>query len=191
MAVEVRQMLTPADVERMVNSGELSQDEFWEFANGEIVWLAPAHHPQGVICTLISYQLVGFARGIGAVVFDGQAGFWVGNHFQQLRAPDVSLVTQKRRHIVANGAFSSEAPDLAVEVLSDEQFGRAYALNKLDEYFAAGAKVVWFADYRDESVREHVAGEVDYRIYHGDAEITLDAIAPGFRCRVSEFFPDD
>jgi Uma2 family endonuclease len=191
MAVEVRQMLTPADVERMVRCGELSQDDFWEFVNGEIVWLAPVNHPQGVICMLIGYQLVGFAKKIGGLVFDGQAGFWVGQDFQQLRAPDVSLVTKERRSIVVDGGFTREAPDLAVEVLSDDQFGRAYALTKLTEYLAAGAKVVWFVDHRDRSVREHLAGTADYRIFHGDAEITLDAITPGFRCRVSEFFPED
>ncbi|HEY8691340.1 MAG TPA: Uma2 family endonuclease [Chloroflexota bacterium] len=191
MAIEVKTRLTPADIERMVASGELSQDEFWEFVNGEIVWLAPAHHPQGVICMRIGSKLVPFADEIRGLVFDGQAGFWVGNNFQQLRAPDVSLVTRERRHIVANGTFSREAPDLAIEVLSDEQFGRAYAVTKLDEYFAAGAKAVWFVDYRDSSVHEHLSNRAEHRIYHGDAEITLDTIAPGFRCRVSEFFPED
>jgi Uma2 family endonuclease len=189
MAVEVKRMLTPADVERMVCSGELRQDEFWEFVNGEIVWLAPAHNPQDVIRARIGHQLVPFADAIGGLVFDGQAGFWVGDHFHQLRAPDVSLVSKERRHIVAEEGFNSEAPDLAVEVLSNDQFNRAYSLTKLEEYVAAGAKVVWFVDYRDRSVREHLANEAEYRVYHGDAEITLDRIAPGFRCRVSAFFP--
>jgi Uma2 family endonuclease len=191
MAIEVKTRLTPADVERMVDRGELPQDDFWEFANGEVVWLAPVHHPQGTICALIIYELVTFAKRIGALVFDGQAGFWVGKNFQQLRAPDVSLVTKERQHIVVHRGFIGEAPDLAVEVLSDDQFSRAYALSKLDEYFAAGAKVVWFVDYRDKSVREHLAGQAEYRVYHSDAEITLDAITPGFRCRVSDFFPQD
>src|SRR5690348_4220155 len=124
MAVEVKQLLTPEDIERMVRCGELSQDDFWEFVNGEIVWLAPAAHPQGVICAYIGAKIVPFAREIGGLAFDGQAGFWVGDHYQQLRAPDVSLLTRERRHIVANGRFSAEAPDLAVEVLSDDQFGR-------------------------------------------------------------------
>jgi Uma2 family endonuclease len=191
MAIEVKPRLTRADVERMVKSGELPQDEFWEFVNGEIVWLAPVNHPQGAICALISYQLVGFAKQIGATVFDGQAGFWVGDDFQQLRAPDVSLVTKERRHIVVDEAFTQEAPDLAVEVLSKDQYGRAYQLVKLEEYFAAGSKVVWFVDHRDKSVREHIAGQSEYRVYHAGAEITLDAIAPGFSCPVREFFPAD
>src|SRR5690348_3633130 len=117
MAIEVKPRLTRADVERMVKSGELPQDEFWEFVNGEIVWLAPVNHPQGVICARIVAKLVPFGDEIGAMVFDGQAGFWVGDDFQQLRAPDVSLVTKERRHIVVDEAFTQEAPDLAVEVL--------------------------------------------------------------------------
>jgi Uma2 family endonuclease len=189
MAVELKTRLTPADVERMVASGELSQDEFWEFVNGEIIWLAPAAHPQAAICAYILAEVVPFARQIEGMAFDGQAGFWVGDHYQQLRAPDISLVVKERLGIVQEGRFSREAPDLAVEVLSDDPYGRAYQLVKLDEYFSGGAKVVWFVDHRDRSVREHLRDEPEYRVYKGDAEITLDAIAPGFRCPVSQFFP--
>jgi len=191
MAIEVQRVLTRADVEQMVRTGELRQDDFWEFVNGEIVRLAPAFDPQGPICALIIAEIVPFARQIHGRVGDGQTGFWVGEHFQQLRAPDVSLVTKERLHIVQQQGFNTAAPDLAVEVLSGSEFGRAYSVTKLNEYFAAGSKVVWFVDSRDRSVREHFPNETEFRVYRGDAAITLDAIAPGFSCPVSRFFPEE
>jgi Uma2 family endonuclease len=57
------------------------------------------------------------------------------------------------------------------------------------EYLAAGAKVVWLADPDAKTVRVYEAGKAEYVIYSGDAEITLDAIGPGFRAPVSVFFP--
>ena len=190
MAIEVRRRLVPADIERMIACGELSQDEFWEFANGEIVWLAPAHYPQPVICTLISAELVPFGKRIGALVFDSNGGFMVGQHNQQLRAPDVSLVTRERLNMIRRGGFQTAAPDLAVEVLSDDQLGRAYKHTKIAEYFAAGARVVWFVDYRTQSVSVYEPGRAEITTYSASEDITLDQIAPGFSCRVSAFFPE-
>jgi Uma2 family endonuclease len=83
-----------------------------------------------------------------------------------------------------------EAPDLAVEVLSQEQQGEAYARPKVAEYLAAGSKVVWLVDYEARNVRSYQAGKAEYTVYSGDDVITLDAIAPGFSAPVSAFFPE-
>ena len=188
MAIEVKPFLTPDLVEAMIRNGELNSDDMFEVVNGEIVWLAPALNRHGMICTLIIGELVPFARSIGATMADGQTGFWVGDRQRQLRSPDVALVSKERSDILREDGFNRGAPDLAVEVLSKAQFGAAYAHGKQAEYFAAGAKVVWLVDPANGSVREHFANETEYRIYRGDAEITLDAIAPGFHCPVSRFF---
>jgi Uma2 family endonuclease len=190
MAVEVRKLLTPADVEAMVHSGELGPNDIYEVVNGEIVWMAPAHDPQPAIYAEIIGALHAFARSIGARIEDSSAGFWVGADRQQLRGPDVSLIAKDRLDIVRTDRFNQGAPDLAVEVLSEGQFGENYVRTKVPEYFAAGAKVVWFVDHRNRSVRVYEPGKHEVTIYSADAEITLDQIAPGFRCRVSEFFPN-
>ncbi|HEU0166557.1 MAG TPA: Uma2 family endonuclease [Chloroflexota bacterium] len=188
MAIEVKRLLTPDDVERMVRCGELDESSFWEFVNGEVVWMAPAFEPQGMIVMHIATKVVPFADSIGAYVSDGQAGYWVDHGYRQLRSPDFSLIAGERREMVRTDAFMRGAPDLAVEVLSKGQLGEACAVEKRDEYFAAGGKVVWIVNPGDKTVREYIAGGDEYRVYSGDAEITLDAIAPGFRCPISEFF---
>ncbi|MDE3074231.1 MAG: Uma2 family endonuclease [Chloroflexota bacterium] len=190
MAV-VKPRLTPADVDDMVKRGEIDPDAFFELVNGEIVWLTPAHSPQPMICMLIGSQLVPFAQRIGAVVLDSSAGFMVGPGHQQLRGPDVSLVTKERRHTIREDGWNTEAPDLAVEVLSEGQFGEGYAVAKIDEYLQAGGKVVWLVDPRSRTVRVHERNRSEYLVYSAEQDITLDQIAPGFRCRVSEFFPEE
>ena len=187
--IEVKQLLTPADVERMLLSGELDWDDSFELVNGEIVPVAPVHSPHSRVCIRIIVALDPFARSIGAKLLDSSVGCIVGEHRQQLRAPDVSLISRERLSILTGG-FVQGAPDLAVEVLSGGQHGEAYARPKLAEYFAAGSKVVWFADLRTQTVREYLSDQREYRLYRGDAAITLDAIAAGASFPVSSFFMD-
>ncbi len=141
--VVVKPLLTPYDIERMPERGELDPDAFFELVDGEIIWLAPAHSEHGRVCSTITVRLGPFAESIGAALLDGQTGFMVGERRQQLRCPDVALVTRERLHILPRKGFAREAPDFAVEVLSDDQMGEAYAKPKVAEYFAAaGAKLV-------------------------------------------------
>lgn len=188
--IEVKQLLTPADVERMLRDGELDWDDMFELVNGEIVPVAPVNVPHSQVCIRIILALGPFARGIGAQLLDSSVGVMVGDNLQQLRGPDVSLVSRERMSILRGDGFARGAPDLAVEVLSGGQHGEAYARPKLAEYFAAGAKVVWFADLRTQTVREYLPGHREYRLYSGDAPITLDAIATGASFPVSSFFVD-
>jgi len=114
----------------------------------------------------------------------------VGARRQQVRSPDVSLVTRQRLHILPPGkVLATEAPDLAVEVLSPEQHGEAHARPKVAEYLAAGAKVVWLVDPDSTTVRAYEPNRDEYAIYSADTEINLDQIAPGFSAPVGSFLP--
>ncbi len=187
--VVVKPLLMPADVERMIERGELDGDAFFELVDGEIIWLAPAYSYHGNICANLIGELAPFARSIGARLFDGQTGFMVGERRQQLRCPDVALVTKERLHILPDEGFATAAPDFAVEVLSREQYGEAYAKPKVAEYFAAGARLVWLVDPRNRTVRAYQPGRDTYELHSPDSEVTLDPIGPGFRAPVASFFP--
>src|SRR5436309_813285 len=111
---------------------------------------------------------------------------------ENLRAPDVSLTLKDRRSIFGpHRIWGIGAPDLAVEVLSPEQYGEPYARQKVPEYLNAGAKVVWLVNPENRTVRVFEAGSDEVRVYSGDAEVTLDQLAPGFRAPISAFFPGD
>jgi len=114
----------------------------------------------------------------------------VGAGRQQLRGPDVALVTEDRLYILDRSrTWGSEAPNLAVEILSPEQHGEAYTCPKVAEYLAAGARVVWLVDPDSRTVRVYEADRSEYAIYSTDTEINLDSIAPGFSANVRSFFP--
>jgi Uma2 family endonuclease len=183
-------LLKPTDVERMLKCGEIDPDATWELVNGEIVWLSPASNYHSQVCALIIALLVPFAQRIGGRVLTEGAGFMVGPRLQQMRSPDVSLVSRERLHILPRDrVLGTAAPDLAVEVLSPEQHGEAYARPKVGEYLAAGAKVVWLVDPDARTVRVYEPNRDDYAIYSAEAEITLDQIAPGFSAPVRSFLP--
>jgi Uma2 family endonuclease len=183
-------LLKVDDVERMLQHGEIDPDSNWELVDGEIVYLSPTNPYHGQVVIAIGVALADFARQIGAALTGADSGFRVGDRHQQLRGPDVALVTQLRLNIIARGqTWGSEAPDLAVEVLSPEQHGEAYARPKVAEYLAAGAKVVWLVDPDSRTVRAYEPNRDEFAIYTSDTEISLDAIAPGFSAPVASFFP--
>lgn len=190
MAIVMTKRLTPQDVLDMVNRGELPTDDPWELVDGEIVWLTRSKFREARICAEISGILYPFAKTIGAELVDSSGGFMVGEHLQQLRSPDVSLVVKERRHLIDPDGWVAGAPDLSVEVLSQEQYGDVYARTKVQEYLAAGGKVVWLVHPIRRNVREYVAGRNEFAAYPEDAVITLDTIAPGFSATVASFFPE-
>jgi hypothetical protein len=50
--------------------------------------------------------------------------------------------------------------------------------------------LVWLMNPRSRTVRVFAAGASEVAVYSGDAEITLDPLATGFRAPVSAFFPE-
>lgn len=189
MATDLRH-LTPADVLAMLARGEIDPDRPFELVDGEIVWLMPTNGHHGVVCIRFALGIGPFADSVGAILVSEGAGFMVGEDGRQLRCPVLSLVVRERRHMIRREGWITAAPDLAVEVLSEGQEGEAYGRQKVPEYLDAGELVVWLANPTIRSIIEYVAGRPEPMRYGPDDEITLDAVAPGFRARVGSRFPD-
>ena len=188
--VVVERRISPEDLERMLDEGELDYQYELELVDGEIIYLGlPSLYHNAVVLAILRL-LFPFADTIGGRLFGEAAGFRTGPEGRNLRAPDVSLVTASRIAIVeGDGRWGLAAPDLAVEVLSPDQYVDAYARQKVPEYMAAGARVVWLVNPEARTVRAFYAARDDVEVYSGDAEITLDALAPGFRSSIAGFFP--
>jgi Uma2 family endonuclease len=186
-SVEVRKKLTPDDVWAMMVQGELDK-KGWELIGGEIVEVPPSEPADSETGLDIVVPLRAFALKAGARVFESSAGFLVGSDRRQLRAPDASYVSRERAFILDSKPWANGAPDLAVEVLSEGQYGRAYAHGKVREYFEAGAQLVWLIDRRRKEVRVYRANSDEYTIYRNDAVLTLEPIIAGFELKVSDIF---
>lgn len=106
----------------------------------------------------------------------------------QVRIPDISFVSWAS--LEGSGypekAAPLMAPDLAVEVLSPGNTQREME-RKLEEYFAAGVRLVWYVDPRAKSVTVYT--RPDQATVLGEAD-TLDGgeVLPGLVIELGELF---
>jgi Uma2 family endonuclease len=79
------------------------------------------------------------------------------------------------------------APDLAVEVISPNEL--AYEVDcKVDEYLAAGVRLVWVINPANRTVRIYRA-DGSIGILRESDELDGEDVVPGFRCPVRDLFP--
>jgi Uma2 family endonuclease len=94
-----------------------------------------------------------------------------------------------KARILAQGKpekFWPGAPDLAVEVVSpNDRFDDV--VEKVQEYLAAGARLVWVALPRSKSVMVyHSNGEI--KILCESDELQGEDVLPGFVCQIKQIF---
>ena len=79
------------------------------------------------------------------------------------------------------------APDLAVEVVSPwDRPGEIRA--RIDDYFSAGARLVWLVEPDTATVRVHRSA-TDVEVIGADGDLDGSDVLPGFRCPVRRLFP--
>jgi Uma2 family endonuclease len=105
-----------------------------------------------------------------------------------VRKPDVSFIRIERMP----GGPTSEGyahivPDLAAEVVSPNDLWHEVQA-KVDEYLAAGVRLVWVIDPEARTMFVHRSDGSVSRLREGD-EISGDDVIPGFRCELASIFP--
>ncbi len=172
---------TVADVEAV----HLREDRLCELIDGTLVEKTMGY-TESLLAARLIYLLMTFTepRQLGLVLgADGMIQLKVN----QVRIPDVAVYLNER---FPGGKLPTEAipsviPDLAVEVLSPSNT-RQEMDRKLREYFAAGVRLVWYADPRKRQVTVYEAADRPTVLDHS---ATLDggAVLPGFTLRVSDW----
>ena len=100
--------------------------------------------------------------------------------------PDVSFMLNHRVHPDAPPTEPHKgAPDLAIEIVSSETFEHMEA--KVRGYFGAGAQAVWVALPAWKAIRVF-ARDGSSRALEAHGYLEDEALLPGFRVLVSEFF---
>jgi Uma2 family endonuclease len=160
-----------------------------EIVGGRIVMMSPTGDMPNSASIAIVIRLREYAKQFGGRAYTDNAAFLVNLPNRKSFSPDASYYTGPR----AKMKFLPEAPVFAVEVRSENDYGRAaereMAAKRVD-YFAAGAKVVWDVDLLgDDVVRVYRADApetpVVYR--HGDMAEAEPAV-PGWKFQVDELF---
>ena len=107
-----------------------------------------------------------------------------------VRIPDAAFISwgrypQKKRR---RGEIPTVAPDLIVEVLSKDNT-RGEMKRKLEEYFRAGVRLVWYVDPSKRTVRVYTALDRSTLLREDE---TLDGgdVLPGFALSIRDWFAE-
>jgi Uma2 family endonuclease len=105
-----------------------------------------------------------------------------------VRAADVAVMRRERLAEITNPEKHIPfAPDLAVEVLSPDDRDDEVE-EKVQLWLSAGSQIVWVVDPDARIVVVYRPGAEPVTLRE-DEEIDACEVLPGFRCRVSDFFP--
>jgi Uma2 family endonuclease len=108
---------------------------------------------------------------------------------ERVRKPDVAFVTlSKLPDGPPSTGYVTVAPDLAVEVVSAHDLYRDVE-EKILEYLKAGVQAVWVVTPSTRTVMIHRSDNASPLHLTVAGEISGEAILPGFRARVADFFP--
>ena len=163
--------------------------------------------PEGANYELVRGQLVHRRTGAEASWVGGQLHLLLANHCKvtgagwvlpsdagyqcftddpgRVRKPDVSFVAFDRLAGLPDGHLRL-APDLAAEVVSAAE-SYCEIEDKVDEYLAAGVRLVWVVNPPNRSIRVHRPDGTVTDLRQAD-ELTGENVLPGFRCPVAELF---
>ncbi|KAJ3066891.1 hypothetical protein HK102_007537 [Quaeritorhiza haematococci] len=185
-ASRVRLVPTPGTAtERDVIEAHDLDKSLCELVDGVLVEKAMGSEESGWAALLIIY-LGGYVlrHDLGKVFApDGPVKLAPG----LVRLPDVSFISWERYpKDLSRGEIPAVAPDLAVEILSKSNTRREMA-RKLDEYFRAGVRLVWYVDPKAREVRVYESPAAPVVLTAADV-LEGGAVLPGFRLPLAEWF---
>jgi Uma2 family endonuclease len=165
-------------------------EQEFELVNGQLVERKMSEESSwigGEIFRLLSNYVKG--QQLGRAFPDGNGFQCFPNDSQQVRKPDAAVVLHARvAGPLATKGYTRVAPNLVVEVISPGD--EAYEINnKIEEWLAAGVDEVWIVMPPAKTVTIHTR-EQSPRTFRSDEEIESVYGAPGFRCRVADFFQE-
>ncbi|MBI3649812.1 MAG: Uma2 family endonuclease [Acidobacteria bacterium] len=161
-----------------------------EIVDGELVLMSPT----GFLPNYAAGEIFASLREYGRRTRRGYAmtdniGFAVDLPNRQSFSPDASFYTGQP----TGGHFPQGAPVFAVEVRSENDYGTRVEqkiADKIRDYFAAGALVVWDVDVlRKEVIRVYRFDNPDHPTIYGRGEIAeAEPAVPGWTMPVDDLF---
>ena len=177
-------LLTADDLYRLPDDGY----HRYELAKGVLVTVAPPGFGHGGTAAELAYRLRGTVERLalgGQVVVE--AGFKLQRNPDTVRAPDVAYVTAERLPPPEQrpGYFEG-APDLAVGIVSPNDTA-AGVLEKVQEYLAAGARLVWVIESRTRTATVY-RPDGTAQVLHESDTLSGEDVITGFAMAVRDLF---
>lgn len=160
-----------------------------EIVNGEIVHMAPTGDEPGSAGLEATVSLRLYAKENGGKAYGDNVAFLADLPHRKSFAPDASYYTGPRSGM----KFLPQAPDFAIEVRSEGDYGpaaeKAMAAKRAD-YFAAGSRVVWDVDLLSEDVvRVYRADDPNKPTKYKKGEVAeAEPAVPGWTMPVNDLF---
>jgi len=177
--------ITIEQFEEFINQPE-NQDKLFEFVMGEIIEV-PSNPYVSKIAILIStfINLFVLENNLGHVT--GEAGgYMVGG---ERYAPDVAFISYAKQPELARQGYNPNPPDLAVEVVSNENVTENRILTmKVANYLAVGT-VVWVVRPEEETIEVYETGKPAI-LYHKNDTIQGGTALPNFELQLNKIFPE-
>jgi Uma2 family endonuclease len=160
----------------------------YELVKGELKRMPPTGRQHGSVTMELAAPLHRYVKlnKLGQV-YAAETGFKLESDPDTVRAPDIAFVSAER--IEAAGrvqGYGEGAPDLAVEVLSPGNTKREMA-EKVEEYFAAGARLVWVVNPKSKTVTVY-RSLTDVDMLTEKDMLEGGEVVPGFQIPVAEIF---
>jgi Uma2 family endonuclease len=167
---------------------EAREDRLFELIDGVLVEKAMGFYESYLAMRLAQFLLAFVAQhDLGIVA--GEAGM-LRLAPGLVRIPDVSFVSWHRlpQRRVPRQPIPDLAPDLVVEVLSDSNTPREME-QKLQDYFLAGIRLVWYVLPDRQEVHSYTAPE-QRQIFSVDHALHGGEVLPGFTLPVRQLFDE-
>jgi Uma2 family endonuclease len=158
-----------------------------ELVRGELVRMAPPGLGHGDTASAFVEVLRPFVRDhqLGRVFTE--SGVVLARGPDTVRGPDVSFISAARLPPPEQRAgYFEGAPDLAIEVVSPGDTATE-VLEKIHEYLAAGARLVWVADPKTRTVTAY-RPDGSAHVYKEADTLSGEDVLPGFTVLVRQLF---
>ncbi|HEX8889740.1 MAG TPA: Uma2 family endonuclease [Pyrinomonadaceae bacterium] len=160
----------------------------YELVRGELKRMSPTGDERGRVTMELAAPLHAYVKHnqLGQV-YAAETGFKLESDPDTVRAPDIAFVRAER--IQARGrveGYGEGAPDLVVEVLSPGNTKREM-VEKVEDYFAAGARLVWIVNPKPKTVTVY-RSLTDITVLTEKDTLDGSEVVPGFQIPVAEIF---
>ena len=161
--------------------GRLVKKHVWD---GEGKGMTPPMYNHAKIVGRVDRRIGGFAdqRSLGDML--PEPTIMVGANQERMRRPDLALFVGEPP--VAAEAIYYLVPAFAIEIISPNNTA-ADMFNKVEEYLAAGVRLVWQLFPERRSVIAFAPDQA--AVFRPGDTITAEPVLPGFACPVTDLFP--
>lgn len=162
----------------------------YELDNGRLISMSPPGDLHGAVESNLTTELKnqGERRGHGKVR-SGEVGVVLWRNPDRVVGADAVFIANASLPIRRSPeGYLETIPDLVVEVVSKND-SRPYVTRKVEDYLAAGVKVVWLADPATHTITEHRPGK-EPTVCQGEDLLTVEDLIPGFRMQVADAFAE-